>query len=51
MYNFCRMFYGNDLNVKLSVTVRVIEVGSDTVFGYYIEGPKWFGIMEFEDLG
>lgn len=42
------LFYGNGLGHKLSQAVRDAEKGQATIFGYYVEDPERFGIMEFE---
>ena len=42
------IFYGNGLNHKLEDARKDAEAGRATIFGYYVEDPKRFGIMEFE---
>ena len=42
------IFYGNGLNHKLKDARIDAEKGRATIFGYYVEDPKRFGIMEFE---
>lgn len=42
------IFYGNGLSRKLSDAREDAEAGKATIFGYYVEDPKRFGIMEFE---
>ena len=42
------IFYGNGLNHKLLDACRDAENGNATIFGYYVEDPERFGIMEFE---
>ena len=42
------IFYGNGLNHKLMDACRAAEAGRATIFGYYVEDPHRFGIMEFE---
>ena len=42
------IFYGNGLNHKLRDAREDAEAGKATIFGYYVEDPKRFGIMEFE---
>ncbi len=44
------IFYGNGLGSKLSSARRAAESGRATIFGYYVEDPKRFGIMEFEKV-
>ena len=41
-------FYGNGLGKKLSAACKVAEKGKATIFGYYVDDPQRFGIMEFE---
>ena len=40
------IFYGNGLGAKLSAAKRSAESGEATIFGYYVEDPQRFGIME-----
>ena len=40
------IFYGNGLGSKLAAAVRSAQAGSATVFGYYVEDPRRFGVME-----
>ncbi len=42
------IFYGNGLGAKLGAAKHAAEAGQATVFGYYVEDPKRFGIMEVE---
>lgn len=42
------IFYGNGLNHKLMDACRAAENGKATIFGYYVEDPERFGIMEFD---
>lgn len=42
------IFYGNGLAAKLDAAKRSAENGRATVFGYYVEDPHRFGIMEIE---
>lgn len=42
------IFYGNGLGHKLEAAKKVAENGEATIFGYYVEDPERFGIMEFE---
>ena len=44
------IFYGNGLSAKLSAAVKLAENGLATIFGYYVEDPERFGIMEFEKV-
>ena len=43
------IFYGNGLNAKLSGAVKAANRGQATIFGYYVEDPERFGIMEFDN--
>ncbi len=40
------IFYGNGLGAKLAAAKRSAENGKATVFGYYVEDPRRFGVME-----
>ena len=40
------IFYGNGLGTKLAAAKRSAEEGRATIFGYYVEDPQRFGIME-----
>ena len=40
-------FYGNGLGRKLSAAGKNAEQGKATIFGYYVDDPERFGIMEF----
>ena len=42
------IFYGNGLGAKLGEAKRAAENGNATVFGYYVEDPERFGIMEIK---
>ena len=41
------IFYGNGLGHKLEAAKRLADNGEATIFGYYVEDPERFGIMEF----
>lgn len=43
------IFYGGGLVSKLENAVRNAEQGVATVFGYYVNDPERFGIMEFDE--
>lgn len=43
------IFYGNGLGAKLSEAKRDAEAGNATIFGYYVEDPERFGIMEIKN--
>ena len=40
------IFYGNGLGHKLSDAKKMAENGQACIFGYYVEDPERFGIME-----
>ena len=42
------IFYGNGLGQKLKAAATSAENGRATIFGYYVEDPKRYGIMEFD---
>ena len=41
------IFYGNGLGHKLMAAAGAAERGEASIFGYYVEDPERFGIMEF----
>ena len=43
------IFYGGGLGDKLDTAVKNVAEGKATIFGYYVNDPERFGIMEFED--
>lgn len=45
------IFYGNGLGHKLSVARKMAEDGQICIFGYYVEDPERFGVMEFVKEG
>ena len=45
------IFYGNGLGKRLAAAVKAADDGQATVFGYYVEDPERFGIMEFDYQG
>ena len=44
------IFYGNGLGAKLAAAKEAAESGLATVFGYYVEDPERFGVMEVEKI-
>ena len=44
------IFYGNGLSINLKKAVEFSEHGA-AVFGYYVDDPERFGIVEFNDKG
>ena len=45
------IFYGNGLGEKLKEAVENAEKGNATLFGYYVNDPERFGVIEFDDHG
>ena len=46
------IFFGHGLNKRLKAAVENAETGKGaTVFGYYVDDPERFGIVEFDDQG
>ena len=45
------IFYGNGLGNMLKAAVRQAEQGRATVFGFYVEDPERFGVVDFDDEG
>ena len=45
------IFYGNNFSKMLKDCVQRAENGRATVFGYYVNDPKRFGIVEFDESG
>lgn len=45
------IFYGNGLGSRLREARQNAEQGYATVFGYYVNDPERFGIMEIDDDG
>ena len=43
------IFYGNGIGPKLKKAVERAENGSSTVFGYYMNDPRAFGVVEFDE--
>ncbi len=41
------IFYGNGLGYKLEAASKAADAGEATIFGYYVDDPQRFGIMEF----
>lgn len=42
------IFYGNGLGKKLACAAESAEAGRATVFGFYVEDPERFGVVEFD---
>lgn len=45
------IFYGNGLGYKLKSAVVSAQNGVASVFGYYVEDPERFGVVEFDQTG
>lgn len=45
------IFYGGGLGDKLRTATQNAEDGLATIFGYYVNDPERFGIMEFDSTG
>ena len=46
------IFFGNGLKARLKNAVEMAESGKGaTVFGYYVDDPERFGIVEFDENG
>ena len=43
------IFYGSGLGDKLREAVKNVEEGNATIFGYYVNDPERFGIMELDE--
>lgn len=43
------IFYGGGLSGFLQAAVKNAEDGNATIFGYYVNDPERFGIMEFDE--
>ncbi len=45
------IFYGNGLTAVLRQAVHNAETGKATIFGYYVNDPERFGVVEFDSKG
>lgn len=45
------IFYGNGFSRILARAARNAEAGRATIFGYYVNDPERFGIVEFDENG
>ncbi len=45
------IFYGNGFGKILRAAAENAEVGQATIFGYYVNDPERFGIVEFDENG
>ena len=46
-----KIFYGNAFRKALKAAAKNAENGRATIFGYYVNDPERFGIVEFDDNG
>ena len=45
------IFYGNGFSGMLRMAVDEADKGKATIFGYYVNDPERFGIVEFDEYG
>ncbi len=45
------IFYGNGFSRMLAEAARNAESGRATIFGYFVDDPQRFGIVEFDERG
>lgn len=45
------IFYGNGFRSRLREAVSLAKTGESTIFGYYVNDPERFGIVEFDETG
>ncbi len=45
------IFYGGELRTRLKEARAAAEAGKATIFGYYVNDPQRFGIVEFDENG
>lgn len=45
------IFYGNGLGNMMKAAVKRAERGRATVYGFYVEDPHRFGVVDFDDSG
>lgn len=45
------IFYGNGLGNMMKAAVKRAEAGRATVYGFYVEDPHRFGVVDFDDCG
>lgn len=45
------IFYGNQFSRMLKIAVKTAECGKATIFGCYVEDPRQFGVVEFDQNG
>ncbi len=45
------IFYGNGLTLRLRAAAANAQKGQSTIFGYYVNDPERFGVVEFDQNG
>lgn len=45
------IFYGHGFSEALIQAAKDAEDGKSTIFGYYVDDPKRFGVIGFDDIG
>lgn len=45
------IFYGNGLGERMRLAVENAQNGRATIFGYYVNDPERFGVVEFDEDG
>ena len=45
------IFYGGEMRTRLKEAKAAAEQGRATIFGYYVNDPQRFGIVEFDENG
>lgn len=45
------IFYGNHFSEMLKNAVKSASEGNATIFGYYVNDPERFGVVEFDEIG
>ena len=45
------IFYGGELRKRLADAREAAQAGKATIFGYYVNDPERFGIVEFDEEG
>jgi glucose-1-phosphate thymidylyltransferase len=45
------IFYGNGLKTALERAVENSKIGKATVFGFHVDDPERFGVVEFDEAG
>lgn len=45
------IFYGNGMKALLNKAKNNVYIGGATIFGYHVENPSRYGVVEFDDQG